>query len=707
MPARLLVRRVAECLLAGFAATVMASPDGGEEPYFESLPVVLTVARLPQPMQDTPGAVSVIDADLIAATGYRDLARLFRLVPGMQVAQERGNDQWVTYHGLGADYPNQMQILIDGRSVYSPYFFGGADWGALPLSTGDIDRIEVVRGSDSAAYGSNAFLGVINILTRHTAAEAGSSASVSLGNHGIADASARVVASRGPLGLRISARHQQDDGTSGLKDGRRINTLNVRGDLRLSDIDELGIIAGLSQGSRGQGFNGVLFDGSQPRDATHDDNHLHLRWRHSPTADEEWSLSWYHNRERARDAWQVDSHANLQGTLGGNPTLVAALLAAPRLRFDVNNNRDSRRHNIELQHRLRRSDTLQLLWGTEWRHDWLDADSLFHDGKSRSQHEWRLFGNAEWRMAEHWLWNAGAMVENIQRDRTRLAPRLFLNWQPQAAATFRIGYSGGWRQPSLFERTADVRIEDPTYGVLQIRHQGNPALKPQHIDAYELGFLGLLPGGRGNLDVRLFHERIKDYIVRRPASFSPVNTLDIIPPADGAALPTDIFQRILGGTRWDNARGTVRLTGLEYQLRLRLRPGSQILLNHAMIRASADDPLVSSSVAPYVASLTWLQDVGAWQSTLSVLRMGPSDAGNGFAGGQGFVVDAYTTLDWSLARRLRFGDQPVEFRLSGINLLGKHQELVHRPVEFLPEYRGDKAANPLEPQIHFSVSAQF
>lgn len=701
MPARRFVRTAAACLLAGFAATVAAGQEGGEESFFEPLPVVLTASRLPQPLQDTPAAVTVLDADFIAATGYRDLARVFRLVPGMQVAQERGNDQWVTYHGLGADYPNQMQILVDGRSIYTPYFFGGADWGALALSPEDIDRIEIVRGSDSAAYGSNAFLGVINILTRHTAAEAGSSVGVNLGDHGIADATARMVSASGPLGLRITARHQQDDGTGRLKDGRRIDLVNLRADLRLSDIDELGIIAGHSEGTRGQGFEGVLFDGSQQRPSRHTDSHLHLRWRHSPTPDEEWSLAWYHNREHARDQWQVDSHANLQGSLGSNPALIGALLAAPRLLIDVNNNRDSRRHNVELQHRLRRSDKLQLLWGAEWRHDWLDSSALFHDGRARSQREWRLFGNVEWRMAQDWLWNAGAMIEHVERDRARAAPRLFLNWQPAPSATFRAGYSGGWRQPSLFERTADVRIVDPVYGELQIRHQGNPDLNPQRIDAYELGFLGVLQGGRGQLDVRLFNERIRDYIVRRPMAFSPANTLHTI------GLPNDLIQNILGGTRWDNAHGLVRLTGIEYQLRLRPWTGGQLVLNHTMTRASADDPVVSGSVAPYVASLTWLQEAGPWQSTLSVLRMGPSDAGTGLVGNQRLVVDAYTTVDWSLARSVRFGNQPVELRLSGINLLGKHQELVHRPVEILPEFRGDKAANPMEPQVHFSVRAVF
>lgn len=662
---------------------------------------MLTVSRLPQPQQDTPAAVSVIDADLIAATGYRDLARVFRLVPGMQVAQERGNDQWVTYHGLGADFPNQMQVLVDGRSVYTPYFFGGADWGALALSTEDIDRIEIVRGSDSAAYGSNAFLGVINILTRHTAAEAGSSATVNFGPDGIADATARLVTTGGPLGLRITAQHQQDDGTERLDDGRRIDIVNLRGDLRLSDIDELGIVAGHSQGSREQGFRGVLFDASAPRTATHDNSHLHLRWRRAPSTDEEWSLSWYHNREHARDAWRVDSRANLQGSLGGYPALISTLLTAPRLLVDVNNSRASRRNNVELQHRLRRSDTLQLLWGSEWRHDSLDSSALFHDGKRGSQNEWRVFGNAEWRMARHWLWNAGAMVEHIEDDRARIAPRLFLNWQPAPSSTFRAGYSGGWRQPSLFERSADVRIVHPAYGVLQIRHQGNAALRPQHIDAFELGFLGLLPGGRGSLDVRLFDERVQDYIVRRAAPFAPDNTLP------GIGLPTDFFQRILTGTRWENAHGTVRLTGLEYQLRVHPWAGGQLLLNHTMIRASADDPAVNGSVAPYVASLTWLQRLGPWQSTLSVLRMGPTDAATGFADAQRFTVEAYTTLDWSIARSIRLGPQPLELRLSAINLLGRHQELIHRPVEILPEYRGDKAANPLEPQIHLSVRAPF
>ena len=58
------------------------------------------------------------------------------------MANERGGYSHVTYHGLGNAYNNRMQVLIDGRSVYSPYFVGGVDWFAIPLTIDEIERID-------------------------------------------------------------------------------------------------------------------------------------------------------------------------------------------------------------------------------------------------------------------------------------------------------------------------------------------------------------------------------------------------------------------------------------------------------------------------------------------------------------------------------------------------------------------------------------
>ena len=71
-----------------------------------------------------------------------------------------GNKPLVGYHGLA---PTKARggcwVQVDGRSVYSPHFIAGVEWNQIGVDIDDIERIEVFRGSNSATYGSNAFLG--------------------------------------------------------------------------------------------------------------------------------------------------------------------------------------------------------------------------------------------------------------------------------------------------------------------------------------------------------------------------------------------------------------------------------------------------------------------------------------------------------------------------------------------------------------------
>jgi len=690
--------------LIALMALCLALPLRAEDRFFQSLPVVLSASRLPQPLQDTPGAVTVIDADLIAASGYRHLARLFRLVPGMQVAQERGHQQWVTYHGLGADYPNQMQVLVDGRSVYSPHYSGGANWSALPVTLADIERIEIVRGSNSASYGSNAFLGVVNIVTRHTAAETGSSLRTRIGSAGIADLEARTLVHAGVLGLRLSVQEQRDDGWPGLRDDQHLRRVGLRGDVDLGATDAIEFAAGYTEGRLGEGYPDTLFDGSGERNLEQRDHSVHIEWRHVPSADEEWSLSWYRNREHTTDAWRVDSQANCSPGAPGIGPLCARLLASPRLFGDVNNNRSSLRDNIALQHRFTAAEGLRVLWGSEWRYDRIESDFLFQDGRRPSQHEWRLFSNAEWRSAPSWLWNVGVMAEHLEHDRLRFAPRVFLNWQPRDDMTWRIGYSRAWRQPTLYERWANVRVSVDGLGVVNQRHTPNASLRPQQIDAWEVGYLGATPWG-GLLDVRVFDERIRDYIRRTPIALSAPFERSATLQAFEGERPY-LIHEVMGATQWANMPGTIRLTGLEYQLSLEPRAGTTLLFSHTLIDRRADAPAVRRSVAPHAATLTWLQDIGAWQSTLSLLRMGPLEAGTGYVPGLRHTVPAYTSLDWSLGRRLHAGSQVVDMRLTAINLLDDHQELAHKPLQAMPQHRG-RTPNRTGRQVFLTVDLPF
>ena len=215
------------------------------------------------------------------------------------------------------------------------------------------------------------------------------------------------------------------------------------------------------------------------------------------------------------------------------------------------------------------------------------------------------------------------MIEQLQGDEARFAPRVFLNWQATPRFTWRIGHSRAWRQPVLFERNADVRVIDDLGRPLQYRQLPNPALRPQRIDASEIGFLGVFGDSRSTLDVRLFRERIDDVIVRSPV------------PA--GQVPPSLFSAMFGSTRWENHAGRVQLNGIETQLHLKPWRGTEFILSHSLIDRDVDDPRIRRNVSPYSASLSWLQRAGAWRSMLSVLRMGPIDAGFSYVPGYNYT----------------------------------------------------------------------
>lgn len=430
---------------------------------------------------------------------------------------------------------------------------------------------------------------------------------------------------------------------------------------------------------------------------------IHATWRHLPSFDEEWSLSWYRNSEHTRDGWLVNSWASCPAMDAPVGRLCASLLDAPRYFGEVDNNRDTLRDNIALQHRLAATDALRMLWGIEWRHDRIESPFLY-DGQRRSREERRLFGNAEWRTAPAWLWNFGAMAEQIEGERVRFAPRVFLNWQPQGGMTWRMGYSRAWRQPTLHERWANVKISVEGLGVVNQRYTPNPDLRPQQLDTWEIGYLGSTPWG-GLLDVRIFDEHIRDYIQRRPIElatpFVPSDALVDVTNGDPF-----LIHRTMGSTQWANMPGRVRLRGLEYQLSLKPRPGTTLLFSHALIERRSRNPAVRSSVAPHTATLTWMERLGNWRSTMSLLRMGPLAATTGDVPGLRYTVPAYTSLDWSIARSLRIGSQPVDLRLTATNLLGAHQELAHKPLQSMPHQR-NRAPNKTDRQVFLSASMSF
>ena len=189
--------------LLGLTGSSLAGA-GAYEPFLDSpaLPEVLTATRLQQAPAAVPGSISVIDRELIKASGAREITELLRLVPGMLVVPE-GNTTNVNYHGGLAAGARRLQVLVDGRSVYRPAL-AQVDWVDIPVALEDIERIEVFRGPNTVSYGANALLGVINIITRTPGDSLGTRLTYTSGKRGIQDWYARQGVGWEGGALRVS-----------------------------------------------------------------------------------------------------------------------------------------------------------------------------------------------------------------------------------------------------------------------------------------------------------------------------------------------------------------------------------------------------------------------------------------------------------------------------------------------------------------------
>ena len=219
------------------------------------LPTVLSATRLKQAPADVPGSMTVLDRELIRASGARNIPEILRLVPGMHVGYRRGNQMNVNLHGTNVTEARRLQVLVDGRSVYRPGL-ATVDWSELALAIEDIDRIEVFRGPNTAAYGANALMGVINIVTRLPMENHGTTLKYTHGNRGVRDWYASHSDGSLQHNWRLSLSAQQDDGFdhdedgNDYRDGMRATRFNLRHAWQLTPNQTLDWQMAASEASR-------------------------------------------------------------------------------------------------------------------------------------------------------------------------------------------------------------------------------------------------------------------------------------------------------------------------------------------------------------------------------------------------------------------------------------------------------------------------
>lgn len=633
-------------------ASAQTSESVSEKDFLSEMPIVLSVSRLPQRLDETPGAVTILDRDMIHLSGARDVADLLRLVPGFQTstAYETGAPI-ASYHGGFDAYSVRMQVLVDGRSVYSPYFYGGTGRGLQTVALEDIDRIEVLRGSNSAAYGARAMLGVINIVTRHTQDTLGVQATQTSGENGINDSQARIGWGKDDASYRLTMDRRADGGLTGPNGHNQINRVNFRADLRNNANDEIQVRAGSLEINSGRGQSG------NPDDPLRDDffssGYAQLDWRRSLGADEDLAFSFSHTQETYQDAFPyslVDYKKSVAGLdAHGIPYYVDLKnrIASMNDSVAIDSGGRSSNDNLSLQHTFRHGEDLRVVWGGELRREQVVSKPLYNTDAALTTDFSRLFANAEWRLARDLVLNAGSMFEHSSVSGDSVAPRLMLNWHVTEGQTLRAGASKAYRPPSAFEQFGDARYV--SNGVLlQVTSLSRGNIQPESADVREIGYLGDFPKFGASLDVRAFYEKINGLVRNQQYDLPPqVTPLFSFRPYD-----------------YVNSEDIV-IHGAEYQLKARPWQGAQVIFNQAYTNINSADLGTALAAPKRASSITLFQKLPG-NLDLSLMHQ---DSGTVTLQGSNYESQvAMTRTDLRLGLPLRFGPNRGEVALVVQNL---------------------------------------
>ncbi|MBI1686437.1 TonB-dependent receptor plug domain-containing protein [Caulobacter hibisci] len=558
---------------------------------------VASVAKRPQTVDTAPAAVFVITKEDIRRSGAQTIPEALRMAPGLEVANLSGDSVAVSVRGFNGRYANKLMVLVDGRAIYLSTI-SGVLWGQQLAPLEDIERIEIIRGPGASLWGANAVNGVINIITRHAVDSLGARASVTADTLGqtTTDLQFGAPLGQGAVRLYLTARDlgEGDSRARAAQGGFRYDqdvfrnaALTVQGDLQSGRWNEINTSDALRE-DYGRFKGGNLL----ARLAADD-------------GDKGFALQAYWDHVDRRE-----------------------LISFKRDQFDLDFSRHQRLGGVH-----------QLVWGGDARltHDEVEDGPVVRiRPRERTDRWFGAFVQDEVALLDDRLRvTLGVKVEHNQYTGVEV--------QPTARAWLRVPGGSVWTSVSRATRTPSRLEADggptPPDGFVE-SDASRPTLDAETLDAYELGWRGMLPGGV-RFDLAAFHNRYDGLVVWR----------DLVGAGDQASAPFNAGRAVDTGLEAaleakPAARWTLKAAASWQRLRNRdgLRDGVRIY----DLAASPDYQLSLRSWYDLSDDL----ELDAW-----LRRVGP------FADG---ATPGYDDLDVQLSWRA--GDH-LQLQLFGRNLL--------------------------------------
>lgn len=485
---------------------------------FEEEARVITASRREQTAFHSPSAVDVITQEDIRASGAQTLWDILRFRVGMDVVEGRagdGNRAIVSVRGFPQEYVNNLQYLVDGRSAYNAYS-GGIYWQQLPVQIQDIERIEIVRGPSAALFGSNAGLGVINIITKKPKARLAGEAQAVGGNRGLRGGSGNVEIARPRYGYRASYGYLANEGQPSVaadpaNDFVNSNKADARGYWRSAGGAELEFFTGGAWERLGGPFR---------RSGRYDSDFQMVRMESDPGEDSSVEVT----ASRNAAVHRISSF------------------------FDL----DYASYDAEALHRLSWADgRQQTTWGAAFRYSRVESAQVFTGKPSQSNRLWRGFAHQSWKPSDAFSLVGAASLEHSETGGLQPAYQAVAMAYPAENHLLRASYALAPTIPNIYETAVNHRPSSFA------RLVGNPNLRSQKIHNHELGYTGFFREERVRAEANFFYMKIQSLSA---SYFADPNS----------------FPRIIS---FDNLNEAIA-RGVEARLDFRWRPGCRVYSNY-------------------------------------------------------------------------------------------------------------------------------
>ncbi|MDB5838685.1 MAG: TonB-dependent receptor [Herminiimonas sp.] len=575
---------------------------------------ITSVSRREEALSDAAASVYVITAEAIRRSGVNSLSEAIRLAPNMHVASDNGIPGYISARGANAGVyssPNKLLMLIDGRSVYTPWF-SGIFWDVQDVMLEDIDRIEVISGPAGTLWGINAVNGVINVITRSASNTQGTLVVAGAGNRG-AEIGFRHGGMVGDAvhyrvyGKSFSRRNTVNELTGNpVDDAWRKHQVGFRADWERAD-DQVSVQGNAYTGAEGQPEPGTFRDASNIlQRIPWSGANLTARWTRALDHGDSLALQVYYDRTQRE---------------------------IPPVFGDKLDTLD-----LEFQHLLNLAGGHTVTWGADYRRNWdhVTNSRFFAFLPGHVIQTWAsLFGQDEILLRNDLKLTFGTRIERNPYTGVEFLPSTRLAWKISPEHLLWAAASRTVRGPTRLDADTFIPAEPP------FRVAGNPDPRSETAKVYELGYRGQRTA-RASYAVTAFHN-IYDHLGTREAA--PGGQGGILGSGmDGTATGIEMWGTYQAMPRWRISAGFTALTQ-----RLRRKPNST--------------DLTATNIAGNDPANTW-----QIRSSFAIAERQELDvAVRHVASLWNQAVPAYTAVDARFGWQLR---PDLELSIVGQNLLG-------------------------------------